>query len=124
MPILKTKQVWKRPRSAKSTKVVNQLAPDEAKHVQAAMRALLKRHGTWTVVAQALGVTKRTMSRFASGEAPPNAGMGAPSMFPDIVDMGLSRMLGAQQLEDLLACYVKGGVSTLVAGLLKEQVSP
>jgi DNA-binding XRE family transcriptional regulator len=73
MPILKSRKVWKK--TPAPTRHVNRLSPDEVANVMAAMRVLRGRHGTWVEVARAMGLSKRTVVRFASGEAAPTAGM-------------------------------------------------
>lgn len=73
MPILKSRKVWKK--TPAPTRHVNRLSADEVANVLAAMRVLHGRHGTWKGVAQAMGLSKRTVTRFASGEAVPTAGM-------------------------------------------------
>jgi len=63
MPILKTKQTWKRAPDPNSLREKNRLLPIEEERVRRAMRVLHVRYGNWCRVADALGHHRVTVER-------------------------------------------------------------
>jgi transcriptional regulator with XRE-family HTH domain len=75
MAILLERKVWKRERQATSTERLNRLTTDDGENVLAALRVLRARRGSWALVAKAMGVTKRQLSAYRTGELQPSAGL-------------------------------------------------
>jgi DNA-binding XRE family transcriptional regulator len=74
MAILRERKTWKREKPVVDRDQINRLTPEEQENVMAAFALLWSWRETVAAAARAMGVSKNTVARVASGHLKPSAG--------------------------------------------------
>jgi len=98
MAILTERKVWKRPPAPKpAIDRINRLTPEEAENVRAALHVARALFGTLKGLARQMGVTRRALVRFSSGESKATAGLA----------LRIARLVGVSVEDVLSGAYAK-----------------
>lgn len=75
MAILTKRETWRKERPANETRRSTDLTPAEQENVRAAIRFLVKRHGTAAQLAEAMGAKRATLFQAMSARGTASAGL-------------------------------------------------
>lgn len=109
MPVLREKQVRRKPRAPRTTDAVNTLSPEEQTNVQKALRVLRIRHGGWASVARQMSLKEDYVKDAASGRhKKPGAGLA----------LRVARLAGVSAEDVLSGAFPEEGCCPMCGGRL------